>query len=121
MSITKAGRVTAPGAPGIHLASAHGGLASACLTAPDKSLDVEGQSRQILETIDDLLAEVGGDPRQIVMAQVWLLSIDDAEDFARAWNDWLGDRPVPALSVVQASAASRSSQVEIRAYAATLE
>lgn len=119
MTLRKTGRVAGSGRPGIFLGSAVPGLASACLTALDKSLDVQGQARQILEEIDRLLTELGGDPQQILFAQVWLLSIDDAEEFAAAWNAWLGGRPAPALSVVQAPAASRSSQVEIRAYAAT--
>lgn len=117
MSITKAGRVAGSGRPGIFLASAHGGLASACLTAPDKSDDVNGQTEQILRRVTELLEEVGSGKEHLVMAQVWLLSIQDIEEFSQAWNEWIGTVSAPALSVVEAPAAGRTSLVEIRVYA----
>ncbi|WP_051297286.1 Rid family hydrolase [Brevibacterium album] len=120
-AITKVGRVGGSGRPGIFLASAFRGLASACLTAPDKSEGVEGQTCQVLDRIEELLAETGADPAGIVMAQVWLQRIEDAEEFAAAWNAWLGERPAPALSLVQAPAAGYDSLVEIRAYAVRAE
>lgn len=117
MAITKAGPVSGAGVPGIHLASAHGAFASACLTASDKSQGVSGQTAEILARITELLEAVGSHKRHLVMAQVWLLRIDDIEAFSAAWNDWIGDGPAPALSVVEAAASRRDSLVEIRAYA----
>ena len=118
MAISKRGRISGAGSPGIFLASASSSIASACLTAPDKSMGVSGQTWQILDSIHELIQQCGGDPGRMLMVQVWLLDIDDIADFASVWNEWIGEAEPPALSVVQAPAARSDCLVEIRAYAA---
>ena len=118
MAVTHAGLVARPGAPRIHLASAVGGLSSVCLTAPDRSEDVAGQTAQILAATDRYLGELGTDRAALLMAQVWLADIGDHGAFNAVWNAWIVPGAEPALSVVQAAASRRDTLVEIRVYAA---
>ena len=118
MAVTRIAKVSNPGAPNIHLGAAGAGLVSVCLTAPDKSEDLAGQTRQVLDTISDLLEQANSSSRRILMVQVWLADIREFADFRDAWNNWIDPDNIPALSVVEAQASRRDSLVEIRAYAA---
>lgn len=117
MTIQKTGRIDSWG-PKIFLGSAAGDIASVCLTAPDKSEDLAGQTRGILAVIDDLLGQMGSDRGQLLSAQVWLADIADWPAFVPLWNDWINNNAPPGLSVVQMSASRRDSMLEIRVWAA---
>jgi enamine deaminase RidA (YjgF/YER057c/UK114 family) len=45
------------------------------VTAGDHSLDVKGQTRQILAKIDALLAEAGTDKSKLLSTNIWLTDI----------------------------------------------
>lgn len=117
MSLTRIGPVLRPGAPRIHLGAACPQMISVCLTAPDKSVDMRAQTRDILDVIEKHLKDHGTDRRALAMAQVWLADISQHDAFADAWNQWIDPDHAPALSVVEAAASKRDSLVEIRAYA----
>lgn len=115
MSITKTGRIDSWG-PKIFLGSAAGDVSSVCLTAPDKSADFAGQTRDILAVIDRLNAEMGAGREDLISAQVWLADIADWPEFVGLWNDWIADIPPPGLSVVKMAASRRDSLIEIRTW-----
>ncbi len=115
--VTKVGEISGPGSPKIFLGSGAAGMYSACLTARDKAADAHGQTLEILRVAEELLAEMTDGAFQVAMAQVWLLDMAELDGFAAAWQQWVGDGPAPALSVVGAPAAGRTSLVEIRLYA----
>lgn len=116
MSIQKTGRIDSWG-PKIFLGSAAGDIASVCLTAPDKSENFAGQTRAILEVIDDLLGQMGSSREQVVQVQVWMADMADWPDFVPVWNDWIDETAPPGLSVVTMPASRRDSMIEIRAWA----
>ena len=117
MTIQKTGRIDSWG-PKIFLGSAAGDIASVCLTAPDKSEGLEGQTRGILAVIDDLLGQMGSDRSQLLSAQAWLADMADWPAFVPLWNDWIGEAEAPGLSVVEMAASRRDSLLEIRVWAA---
>ena len=117
MSVTRLGLVARPGGPRIHLAAAAPGFASVCLTAPDKSLDITGQTSAILRIVDEYMARLGAPRTAMLMAEVWLADMGDWPGFAAAWNAWVEPGHEPALSVVEAAAARRDALVEIRVHA----
>lgn len=118
MTITKIGKITNPPRPIMHLGSACAEMVSVCMTAPDRSGNLAGQTRQTLDIIEQYLVEVGSSRKKLLMVQVWLADITGFSDFREVWNSWIDPDDVPALSVVEAQAARRDALVEIRVYAA---
>ena len=118
MTFTRIGKTKGPPSPNIHLGAASADMISVCLTAPDKSGGLAGQTRQILDIAERHLIDAGTSRARLLMVQVWLADISGFADFRAAWNGWIDPENVPALSVVEAQASRRDSLVEIRVYAA---
>ena len=57
--------------------------------AADNSADVAGQTKQILQQIDGLLAEAGSDKAKILMATIWLSDIDTFDEMNGEWDAWV--------------------------------
>lgn len=80
----------------------------------DRTQDVAGQTAQVLDKIDALLAEAGSDRGQLLSAQIWLKDIE--KDFAAmnaVWSRWLPAGCAPARATVEARLASADIRVEI--------
>lgn len=81
--------------------------------AEDDSADIVGQTRQVLDTIDALLAQAGSDKRRILRAQIYL---PDLADFARmneVWEAWVVPGHTPARATVQAALANPHWKIEV--------
>jgi enamine deaminase RidA (YjgF/YER057c/UK114 family) len=57
--------------------------------ADDKSLDIAGQTRQVLQKIDDLLAQAGTDKSRLLTAQIWLTTMQDFDGLNAVWDTWV--------------------------------
>ena len=79
----------------------------------DTSADAEGQTREVLEAIDALLAQAGSDKRRILRAQIYLADIADFDAMNRAWDAWVVPGEAPARATVQAPLARPGWKVEI--------
>ena len=75
--------------------------------------DTVAQTRDILATIDGLLAEAGTDKRALVSVQVVLADITDAPAMNRAWDAWLDPAHKPARMTIQAPLVNPAWKVEI--------
>jgi hypothetical protein len=65
----------------------HGGLVwLAGQVADDTSLDVEGQTADILRQIDALLAEAGTDKSRLLSVQIFITDITKTAETNRAWD-----------------------------------
>jgi enamine deaminase RidA (YjgF/YER057c/UK114 family) len=96
-----------------------GGLAFiAGQVAGDSSLDVAGQTRQILDKIDRLLDSVGADKRRIVSASIWLADYRSFADMNQVWDAWVPEGDAPARACVESKLAFPEYTVEIAAIAA---
>ncbi|MGI4985185.1 MAG: RidA family protein [Janthinobacterium lividum] len=83
-------------------------------TAVDRTLDVKGQTEQVLAKIDGFLAQAGIDKTRLVSAQVWLADI--ARDFAgmnEVWDAWVAPGCAPTRATVQSALAAPDLLVEI--------
>jgi enamine deaminase RidA (YjgF/YER057c/UK114 family) len=85
--------------------------------AADNSADVAGQTKQILQQIDGLLAEAGSDKAKILMATIWLSDIDTFDDMNREWDAWVPEADTPARACVESRLANEAYKVEIRVVA----
>ncbi|EHH67826.1 RidA family protein [Gluconobacter morbifer] len=91
----------------------HGFIFTQGVVARDLSLDAEGQTRDILAQLDEILEEHGTDNTRILQAQIWLKSISDRDALNRVWSAWLPANMAPARACVQAEMADPRVLVEI--------
>ncbi|HWA80659.1 MAG TPA: RidA family protein [Acetobacteraceae bacterium] len=91
----------------------HGFVFLAGATASDLSLDIKGQTRQVLDEIDRLLEAHGTDKTRLLQAQIWVKDIRDREAMNEVWAAWLPAGGAPARACVQANMADPRHLVEI--------
>jgi enamine deaminase RidA (YjgF/YER057c/UK114 family) len=83
------------------------------MTADDLSLDITGQTKQVLEKISAALEANGTDNTRLLNAQIWLKDIRDRDAMNKVWVEWLGDAGRPARACVEANMADPRHRVEI--------
>jgi len=88
------------------------------LTADDRTLDVKGQTKQILDKIDKFLAEAGSDKSKLLSANIWLTDIKTWSQMNEVWDAWVSPGNTPARATVQAQLADPGLSVEIMVQAA---
>lgn len=86
--------------------------------AKDTNQEIEGQTRQVLEAIDALLARAATDKSQLLTVQIYLVDMADFDGMNRAWDAWVPVGHVPTRATVQASLARSEWKLEIVATAA---
>jgi enamine deaminase RidA (YjgF/YER057c/UK114 family) len=84
----------------------------------DRSQGVRGQTRAVLERIDQRLAEAGTDKSKILSVQVWLADISTFEEMNEVYDQWVDQGNPPARATVEARLASPDYLVEIAVIAA---
>jgi enamine deaminase RidA (YjgF/YER057c/UK114 family) len=99
---------------------AHNGVAYMTgVTAQDGTLDIQGQTRQVLEKIDGHLAKAGIDKTRMLSVQIWLKDIE--RDFAgmnEVWDAWVPKGAGPARATGESKLAHPDLLVEILVTAA---
>ena len=101
-------------------AAVHAGTVYLAGQVPDDATqDIVGQTRQVLATIDRLLAEAGSDKTRILRAQVFLADIADYAGMNGAWDAWVPPGAAPARATVEARLARPEWRVEVVVTAAT--
>ncbi|OZI59642.1 RidA family protein [Bordetella genomosp. 11] len=79
----------------------------------DASLDITGQTQQVLATIDRLLAEAGTDKTKILMAQIFVANMKEFDGMNKAWDAWVPAGNAPPRATVEARLANPDYKVEI--------
>lgn len=88
------------------------------LTADDRTLDVKGQTKQILDKVDKFLAEAGTDKSKVLSANIWLTDIKTWSQMNEVWDAWVSPGNAPARATVEAALAAPGLSVEIMIQAA---
>jgi enamine deaminase RidA (YjgF/YER057c/UK114 family) len=88
------------------------------LTASDTSADVKGQTKQILDKIDDYLAQAGTSKAKLLKANLWIKDMALFADMNSVWNAWVDPENPPARACVRADMARPEVLVEIMVEAA---
>ncbi|UNK57342.1 RidA family protein [Pseudoxanthomonas daejeonensis] len=92
----------------------HNGVAYLAGQIPeDTSQDIIGQTRQVLEAIDALLAQAGTDKSRILRAEIFLADITEFAGMNQAWDGWVAAGHTPPRATVQAALAKPDWKVEI--------
>jgi enamine deaminase RidA (YjgF/YER057c/UK114 family) len=81
--------------------------------ASDPTLDVNGQTAQVLGMVDALLARAGTDKSRILMAQIFLADLADFPGMNAAWDAWVAPGNAPPRATVEAKLAKPGWKVEI--------
>lgn len=84
----------------------------------ERTLDLEGQTRNILDNLDTLLAEAGAERSHIVSAMIWLADIRTRHAVNAIWDAWVPEGATPTRACVEARLAEPTDLIEIQIVAA---
>jgi enamine deaminase RidA (YjgF/YER057c/UK114 family) len=79
---------------------------------------VTEQTKDILQTIDKLLAAAGSDKSKLLSAQIFLTDIATFNEMNRVWEAWVSPGNTPARATTEAKLAAPQYTVEIMVIAA---
>jgi len=79
----------------------------------DGSLDITGQTAQVLAAIDALLARAGSDKSKILRAQIYIADVAEFAGMNAAWDAWVAPGHTPPRATVEAKLARPEWKVEI--------
>ena len=97
---------------------ANGFVFTAGITANDRNKDVGGQTKEILDEIDRILALAGSDKSKVLSANIWLTDIATWSQMNEVWDAWVSPGNTPARATVEAKLAAPGLKVEIMVQAA---
>ncbi len=80
---------------------------------------VAEQTREIVATIDKLLAEAGTDKTRLLSATIYLADMTTFAEMNAVWETWVAPGATPARATVEAKLATPAYTVEIVCVAAT--
>lgn len=81
--------------------------------AKDASQDIRGQTRQILDSIDALLARAGSDKSKILMAQIFIADVQEFAAMNEIWDAWVVPGQTPPRATVLAGMINPDWKLEI--------
>jgi enamine deaminase RidA (YjgF/YER057c/UK114 family) len=86
--------------------------------AKDLSKDIKGQTREILDEIDRLLAKCGSSKSKVLQCHIWVTDIRNRAPMNEVWTEWVDKKNLPARACVEAKLADPNALVEIMVIAA---
>jgi len=89
--------------------------------AENTSLDITGQTREVLGFIDKLLARAGANREHIASARIYLASVGDYTEMNAVWDDWVAPGHAPARSTIGAKLINSAYKIEIEVTAAVTD
>ncbi len=84
----------------------------------DDSQDITGQTKQIIEQIEELLTSVGSDKSKLLSVTIWISSMEDFQAMNAVWDEWINGENPPARACVEARLARPELLVEMQLIAA---
>jgi enamine deaminase RidA (YjgF/YER057c/UK114 family) len=82
--------------------------------------DVELQTQDVLNTIDELLALVGTDKSKLLSAQLFVKNLDDFKQINEIWVQWMQGCTPPSRATIQADLVNPDWLIEIAVTAAVI-
>ncbi len=87
--------------------------------AADHSQDIAGQTKQVLATIDKLLAEAGSDKSNLLQVTIFIADMSDFPGMNAVWDAWVVPGATPPRATVEAKLAKPQWLVEMVVVAKT--
>jgi len=88
------------------------------IVARDLKKDVKGQTKEIVDEIDRLLAKCGSSKSKVLSATIWVTDIRNRPAMNEVWSAWVDPKNLPARACVEAKLADPAALVEIMVVAA---
>ena len=88
------------------------------VVAKDLAKDIKGQSKEVLDEIDRLLAKCGSHKSKVLQAQIWVSDIRNRPAMNEVWTAWAEAKNLPARACIEAKLADPRALVEIMVIAA---
>ncbi|WP_150523101.1 RidA family protein [Roseibium sediminis] len=79
--------------------------------------DITAQTREVLDAIDNVMAELGGSKSNVVSVQVWLSDMSDFQGMNAVWDAWVDKENPPARATCGVALARPGMRVEMIATA----
>ncbi|MDH3666609.1 MAG: RidA family protein [Paracoccaceae bacterium] len=79
---------------------------------------IADQTKDILASIDRLLAEAGTDKSKLISATIWLTDMRDFAEMNGVWDAWVSPGDTPTRACVGSGLAAQQFNVEIGVIAA---
>ena len=91
------------------------GVAYLAGQVPEETLTqgIEEQTREVLDQIDRLLAQVHSDKSRILMCQIFIADLEDFAGMNRIWDQWVSPGNAPPRATVEARLANSAYRLEI--------
>ncbi|NYT76728.1 RidA family protein [Alcaligenaceae bacterium] len=84
----------------------------------DPSLDIQGQTRQVLSKVDQLLAMAGSGKACILMVHIYLANMKEFEGMNKAWDAWVAVADAPPRVAIETRLANPDYKIEVAVTAA---
>ena len=81
-------------------------------------IDIEWQTRDVLNQIEHRLIEAGSDKTRLLRVQIYLSNIDDIGAMNTVWDAWVAPGHAPPRATVEARLANPNYKIEVVATAA---
>lgn len=96
-------------------AAVYNGVAYLAGQVPEETLTlgIEDQTREVLDQIDRLLAQVHSDKSRILMCQIFIADLGDFAGMNRVWDAWVSPGNAPPRATVEARLANPAYRLEI--------
>lgn len=95
-----------------------GNVYLAGVVAKNLDKDIKGQTKEILDEIDRLLAKSGSGKSKVLTATIWVTDIRNRAPMNEVWTAWVDAKNLPARACVEAKLADPRALVEIMVVAA---
>ncbi|MCE2989512.1 MAG: RidA family protein [Burkholderiales bacterium] len=86
--------------------------------AEDATQDITGQTKQVLVSIDKLLAEAGTDKSKLLQVTIFIADMADFPGMNAVWDSWVVPGATPPRATVEAALAQPGWKVEMLVVAA---
>jgi enamine deaminase RidA (YjgF/YER057c/UK114 family) len=92
---------------------AHGNTVYLVEVPETLTADTVAQTREVLASIDRLLAKAGTDKSRLLMVTIYLADMRDYAAMNEVWDDWVPEGTAPARACVEAKLANPGYRVEM--------
>lgn len=102
----------------LHRIVKHNGIAYiGGIVADDESLDMDGQTRQVLATLDAYLKEAGSKRANILSATMFITDMKVKPQMDAVWKEWFAPEDLPARATIGVADLGDTTLIELIATA----
>lgn len=104
--------------PTLHRVVKHNGIAHiGGIVADDDSLNMEGQTRQVLAKLDAYLEEAGSRRSNLLSATIFITDMSVKPQMDAVWRDWFSPEELPARATIGVADLGDATLIELIATA----